>query len=128
MENSMIQPTKEMDEALSVQCPSSDCNCPSCMADWARDDAAITRRATIIVAAQFLADAALLLDQAHACLKDIKLDREIPSPSMRVNLNAVFANCKETPRLPTGCAHNIEELVIAVVALRQEIMQEGEDL
>ncbi len=32
MENSQINPTAEMDNALSALCPSEECDCPSCRA------------------------------------------------------------------------------------------------
>lgn len=35
MENSQINPTAEMDNALSTPCPSPECGCPSCYAEYA---------------------------------------------------------------------------------------------
>lgn len=44
MENEYVNPTREMDESVSVACPGPDCDCPSCI-DAQADHCIYCRRA-----------------------------------------------------------------------------------
>lgn len=133
----MINPTREMDDAISVECPSPDCDCPSCRCEFGPDYvthdnrldppadpsghlAAMQHRRNAL---EFLAEAARALDQAHAELNDIGLAREIPAPSMIVDYGEIFPGNDKRQRVE-HCL-NVQELLQSVMALHQEVAREA---